>query len=95
VLSKCVFSSLCFGEINADASQKYNSQYERVSRFQAHNGRILASAFSKHGPQNFYITGGNDDTITVWDIKSCIQGSDVPTRTSNGELCVRLDENTH
>jgi di- and tripeptidase len=66
--------------------QKYNNQYERVSRFQAHNGRILASTFSKPGPQNFYITGGNDDTITIWDIKGCIPGSAPPTRTSNGNF---------
>jgi len=72
-------------KFTTDEVQKYNSQYERLSRFQAHNGRILASAFSKYGQQNYYITGGNDDTITVWDVKDCIQGNGASTRTSNGK----------
>ncbi|KAF2434234.1 beta-Ala-His dipeptidase [Tothia fuscella] len=65
---------------------KFNSQYERVARFKAHEGRILASAFVKRQQRHFYITGGNDDTITIWDIKDCVQGNAPSTRTNNEKL---------
>lgn len=71
-------------DINANLTQKFNSQYELVSRFQAHNGRILASAFTKFRHQFFYITGGNDDTITIWNISDCVQGNLAGVKTSNG-----------
>lgn len=71
-------------EISTHIKQKFNNQFELVSRFQAHNGRILASAFTKFRHQNLYITGGNDDTITIWNINDCVQGNLASVKTSNG-----------
>lgn len=73
-------------DLFTDIVQKYNSQYELVSRFKAHNGRILASAFTRFRNQFFYITGGNDDTITVWNISDCVQGNLAGVKTSNGKI---------
>lgn len=72
--------------------QKYNSQYELVSRFKAHNGRILASAFTRFRNQFFYITGGNDDTITIWNISDCVQGSLTGVKTSNGMIAMSMEK---
>ncbi|QDS72330.1 hypothetical protein FKW77_007817 [Venturia effusa] len=71
---------------------KYNSQYEMVSRFKAHNGRILASAFTRFRNQFFYITGGNDDTITIWNISDCVQGNLTDAKTSNEKLVQALKQ---
>jgi di- and tripeptidase len=68
-----------------DLSQKFNAQCERVARFQAHNGRILASAFSSHLNRPIYLTGGNDATISIWDVKDCIQAKSSILKTSNGQ----------
>jgi len=74
-------SSRCF----TDLGQKFNAQCERVARFQAHNGRILASAFSSHLDRPIYLTGGSDATIAIWDIKDCIQAKGSGLKTSNGQ----------
>jgi len=66
-------------------TQKFNAQCERVARFQAHNGRILASAFSSHFNRPIYLTGGNDATISIWDVKDCIQAYGSGLKTSNGK----------
>ncbi|KAF2397008.1 glutathione degradosome [Trichodelitschia bisporula] len=70
--------------------EKFNRQYERTARFQAHDGRILASAYSAHQGRPLYVTGGNDNTISVWDIEDC-ETSDTH-RTSNEKLVESLKQ---
>lgn len=72
--------------------EKFNAQCERISRFPAHKGRILASAFSTHMNRPIYITGGNDSTISIWDIKDCVQTKSTTLKTSNEKLIESLRE---
>ena len=37
-----------------------------MARWRAHEGKILASGITTDQDNNFYITGANDDTISVW-----------------------------
>lgn len=70
--------------------EKFNAQCERVAGFQAHDGRILASAFSGHMNRPVYLTGGNDSTILIWDVKDCIQARTKAQKTSNEKLIESL-----
>ncbi len=65
--------------------QKFNHQYESVAKFKAHDGRILASAFTDFDGRPMYVTGGSDKTIAVWDVTDCVHDPSKPKRTSNGE----------
>lgn len=69
---------------------KYNGRYEILDTWKAHNGRILSSAFATVATQNYFITGGNDDTIAVWDINHCLPGQGDDTLASQEELVQTL-----
>jgi len=69
-----------------DLPQKYNRQYDTLSRFQAHNGRVLASAFTFDNGKPCYVTGGSDCSVAVWNVKDCIVAGTSEKRTSNGQI---------
>ena len=39
-----------------------------MNRWKAHDGRILASAVTTYNGQQLYITGANDNSVSVWNI---------------------------
>ena len=55
-----------------------------VSSFRAHDGLILASAFTIYNSKPIFVTGGNDHTIDIWDIGVCGTPSTTSERTNNG-----------
>ena len=64
--------------------QKYNSKYECVTGWKAHERLILASATASFKSTDIYVTGGNDDCIAIWGIGNCIKNSRKPSKTSDG-----------
>ena len=40
-----------------------------MSKWKAHQGKILSSAITNYKNEQFYITGANDDDISIWAIK--------------------------
>lgn len=67
--------------------RKFDRQYEQKGRFKAHDGRILASAFTAHDRQRpLYVTGAGDHTLAVWDVSDCVASPVAPNRTSNEML---------
>ena len=66
--------------------RKFDRQYQLKSRLKAHEGRILASAFGHHNKRPIYVTGGNDDTMAIWDVSDCISTPTAATKTSNEVL---------
>jgi di- and tripeptidase len=47
---------------------QFNQQYHCVNRWKAHEGRILASAVTTYNNQQLYITGANDNSVSIWNI---------------------------
>ena len=47
--------------------QKFNSRYRCIHRWQAHDGIVLASDLAYLGRRLLYITGGNDNSVAVWE----------------------------
>jgi di- and tripeptidase len=53
------------------SSSNFSQKYQCVNRWKAHEGRILASAVTTYNNQQLYITGGNDNSVSIWDITGC------------------------
>ncbi|PVH98218.1 beta-Ala-His dipeptidase [Periconia macrospinosa] len=67
--------------------QKYNQNYEPLTKFRAHDGLILASAYTTLNDKPTLVTGGNDHTIVIWHIQDCA-GWNTSARKSNNDLMV-------
>ena len=65
-------------------SQQFDSRYECVTRWKAHDQLILASAIAHHDGKEIYVTGGNDDCIAIWDIGDHVNGPGKVPTASNG-----------
>lgn len=50
------------------ASEKVSQKYQCLSRWKAHNGKILSSACTTYHGHNYYITGANDNNLSVWRV---------------------------
>ncbi|KAF2760251.1 beta-Ala-His dipeptidase [Pseudovirgaria hyperparasitica] len=66
--------------------EKFNSQYEPVAHFKSHAGLVLSSAFTIHKGKAMYVTGGNDSTVSVWDVSDCHRTQATGLRTTNEQL---------
>ena len=65
--------------------QKFNQRYECISRWKAHDQLILASAVSSYNGRSIYVTGGNDDSVAIWDLTDSILNPAQVARTTNGK----------
>ncbi|KAF2744747.1 beta-Ala-His dipeptidase [Sporormia fimetaria CBS 119925] len=72
--------------------QKYNQHYETVSSFKAHDGIILASGFTVCNGKPLFVSGGNDDAISIWDVRDSVEPSQVRQRTDNDLMVESLSE---
>lgn len=50
------------------ASDKVSQKYQCLSRWKAHEGKILSSAYTTYQGHNYYITGANDNKLSVWRV---------------------------
>lgn len=48
--------------------KKFNSRFEEIGSWVAHEGTMLASAANKVKDRYIYVTGGNDNTVGIWDL---------------------------
>lgn len=67
------YSTVQYGKYQPTSS--FSGKYNCVNRWKAHEGRILASALTTFDQQQLYITGGNDNSICVWNITGCHSGT--------------------
>ncbi|KAG9239144.1 hypothetical protein BJ875DRAFT_366353 [Amylocarpus encephaloides] len=56
-------------------SSSFSQKYHCVNRWKAHEGRILASAVISYKGQQLYITGANDNSVSIWNVTDCSPGS--------------------
>lgn len=60
------------------ASEKVSQKYRCLKRWTAHNGKVLSSACTNYSGDQLYITGANDNSVSVWRIDDvCEQPEDV------------------
>ncbi|KAH8882161.1 glutathione degradosome [Thozetella sp. PMI_491] len=61
-------STVHYGRDTNGAAENVSQKYNCLSRWQAHNGKILASSVTTHQGDQLYITGGNDNKVCVWRV---------------------------
>lgn len=45
---------------------------------------MLASAVTRCEDKSILVTGGNDDTIVIWEVKDCAEPDAATRRSNNG-----------
>ncbi|EPE08729.1 wd repeat-containing protein [Ophiostoma piceae UAMH 11346] len=68
-------STVHYGNQTAPA-ETVSQKYQCLSRWKAHDGKILASTTTTYKNSRLYITGANDETISVWRVAECGLSSD-------------------
>jgi len=86
VLTICVGGGFLFSAAVTGYVRKFDRQYQLKSRLKAHEGRILGSAFTYRNQRPIYVTGGNDNTLAVWDVSDCISTPTGMGKTSDERL---------
>jgi len=77
------------------STSTFSQKYQCVNRWKAHEGRILASAITSFNGQQLYITGANDNSISVPQnqlIKSLLEFvsfKTISSRADHSEDCRR------
>lgn len=65
------YSTAHYGKYRHAASGDNVSQkYQCLSKWEAHQGKILSSATTTYNNAQYFITGANDDSISIWSFKN-------------------------
>ncbi|KAG5300088.1 WD domain-containing protein [Histoplasma capsulatum G186AR] len=75
--------------ITGDSSgiiRKFNSRFEEVGSWIAHEGTMLASAAGVFKDRRIYATGGNDNTVAIWDLTDHPQDFQEMPAVGNDEM---------
>ncbi|KAH7028166.1 WD repeat domain-containing protein [Microdochium trichocladiopsis] len=59
-------STVQYGKYQPTESQNVSQKYQCLTKWHAHNGKILASVVTTHDNNQLYITGANDNSVSVW-----------------------------
>ncbi|KAL1895406.1 hypothetical protein Sste5346_005212 [Sporothrix stenoceras] len=60
-----------------------SQKYQCLSRWQAHDGKILASATTTYKKTRLYITGANDEIVSIWRVADpCATGTSADGATA-------------
>lgn len=68
---------------NDGTVQRINNRFSKVAAWQAHKGKILASATSYFNDRKLLITGGNDNSIALWNIGDEAQNNGIATNADD------------
>ncbi|KAF8453325.1 hypothetical protein BGX38DRAFT_1178001 [Terfezia claveryi] len=68
ILAMSVLGSNIFTGSASGFTQKWSGSFECQARWEAHHGLVLASIALTRNDRLIYITGGNDQSITIWDV---------------------------
>ncbi|CAK7273533.1 hypothetical protein SEPCBS57363_005698 [Sporothrix epigloea] len=61
-------STVHYGGPASSPSESVSQKYQCLSRWRAHGGKILASATTTHKKTRLYITGANDEMVSIWRV---------------------------
>ncbi|KAK2818390.1 hypothetical protein FQN49_007948, partial [Arthroderma sp. PD_2] len=66
--------------------KKFNSRFEELGSWTAHDGRMLTSTSGNVKDRWIFATGGNDDTVALWDLTDERKDSHEIPAISNDEM---------
>ncbi|RDW85583.1 hypothetical protein BP5796_03908 [Coleophoma crateriformis] len=85
------YSTVQYGKYR-NSSSNFSQKYHVLSQWKAHEGRILASAVTNFAGQQLYITGANDNSVSVWDITGCADEVEKSGEIMEDQLVKSLQE---
>ncbi|TXC08380.1 hypothetical protein FocTR4_00003357 [Fusarium oxysporum f. sp. cubense] len=62
------YSTTHYGKYQHASSGAVPQKYQCLLRWEAHQGKVLASAVTNYKNKQYFITGANDDNISIWSI---------------------------
>lgn len=71
-------STVHYGRDKNGLAQNVSQKYQCLSRWKAHDAKILSSAVGVHHNDQLFITGANDNTVRVWRVNG------MPTQAEQG-----------
>ncbi|KAI2628491.1 glutathione degradosome [Hypoxylon sp. NC1633] len=66
----CKHSTVHYGAYQRDSSQNVSQKYQCLTQWKAHDGKILSSVLKTHDGNHMYITGANDNNVSIWMLKN-------------------------
>jgi di- and tripeptidase len=84
------YSTVQYGKYQDTRS--FGQKYHCVNRWKAHEGRVLASAVTNYNGQQLYITGANDNSVSIWNVTSCHSGTYGTPELHENQLIKSLQE---
>ncbi|KAJ9144259.1 WD repeat-containing protein [Pleurostoma richardsiae] len=86
-------STVHYGDDNPSSSSEIVSQkYQCLSRWKAHDGKIMASAVTTYHGDQLYITGANDDAVGVWRVNNKAAATEEVAEVSEDMMFTSLRE---
>ncbi|RAK78832.1 glutamine amidotransferase subunit DUG2 [Aspergillus fijiensis CBS 313.89] len=68
--------------------KKFNSRFEEIGSWVAHGGTMLASAAGQYKDRYIYASGGNDNTVGIWDVTDVTRGGQAEKPPINNDEMV-------
>ncbi|GAO18723.1 hypothetical protein UVI_02047190 [Ustilaginoidea virens] len=63
------YSTAHYGAYRHASSRDLSQKYQCLGKWKAHKGKILSSANTTYCSEQYFITGSNDEKISVWSVK--------------------------
>ncbi|KUI69752.1 putative di- and tripeptidase DUG2 [Cytospora mali] len=74
------------------SSEKVSQRYQCLRRWKAHDGKVLSSACTTYNGDKLYITGANDNAVSVWRIDEECQPDEETAEKSEDMMFSSLRE---
>ncbi|CAK7209985.1 hypothetical protein SCUCBS95973_000635 [Sporothrix curviconia] len=74
---------------SSSPSESVSQKYQCLSRWQAHDGKILASATTTYKKTRLYITGANDEMVSIWRVAEPVQSAEEEAEEAAEEAMIK------
>ncbi|CAK7231539.1 hypothetical protein SBRCBS47491_007965 [Sporothrix bragantina] len=74
---------------SASPSESVSQKYQCLSRWQAHDGKILASATTTYKKTRLYITGANDEMVSIWRVAEPVLSAEEEAEEAAEEAMIK------
>ncbi|CAK7198032.1 hypothetical protein SEUCBS139899_000690 [Sporothrix eucalyptigena] len=82
-------STVHYGGPASSPSESVSQKYQCLSRWQAHEGKILASATTTYKKTRLYITGANDEVVSIWSVADPVASAEEEAEEAAEEAMIK------
>ncbi|CAK7265147.1 hypothetical protein SEPCBS119000_001364 [Sporothrix epigloea] len=82
-------STVHYGGPASSPSESVSQKYHCLSRWQAHGGKILSSATTTHKKMRLYITGANDEMVSIWRVAEPVLSAEEEAEEAAEEAMIK------